>query len=611
MSRVHVTGAPVAAFVVRHKTQLAPVVSRLRAAKLLRGATSVTPFRPGFYQTDAEEEADTVAVAEASVSAAVSRGSDPNVGCPIRRLRVRHICRVSALKGGDQEVREAIVSAGSPCYTWEALCLGEQCYAIHTFGHLSISLLSELLEHSVDEGGIVAVACVIPLLRIYSQACCAFEEKLPRPIAELLGVASRTNALKSEATVSLAGPATARKGGPQMYRFTFSELFAGIGMFRVGLERVGGRCIFAVECAPHARSVYCANHVTSDGKADADGGCALLEVDEHTAEEPSAHPPLVGDITTIPSAYFPHHDVLTGGFPCQSFAKAGSALGLQDEKGSLFFEVVRVIGAARPKGFLLENVENLLHVDAAPDGRDNGPQAQLNTILTALQNPRGSDGAGSSYIVVHRVVDGAHVTPQRRKRVYFFGVRADMPHATAEFVNASVDTAVRQLRSYLQDHPDAPRCVRDILETEENTSIATGKKSTPIDTLRLTPSQWKAVQQSESFRRSPAWRTADVNGLARTLMGSYRASYQLFSEFVPLHGHEPPFRFYSIRECARLQGIPESFSFDVCPRPALSHNDVNSAKRIPDGAMYRLIGNAVNPIVVEYLGRALVACLVE
>ena len=118
--------------------------------------------------------------------------------------------------------------------------------------------------------------------------------------------------------------------------FTFIELFAGIGGFRLGLEALGGRCLFASEIDPDAVAVYRANF-------------------------PRAA--VVGDITAVPDAQIPAHDVLTAGFPCQPFSSLGEQPGLDDEKGTLFRQIVRVLELRRPAAFLLENVPGLLKVD--------------------------------------------------------------------------------------------------------------------------------------------------------------------------------------------------------------------------------------------------------
>ena len=128
----------------------------------------------------------------------------------------------------------------------------------------------------------------------------------------------------------------------------YVELFAGIGGFRIALDSLGGRCALASEIDTCAAATYTANF----------GGL------------------VAGDITDVPCSELPAHDLLTGGFPCQSFSRGGAQHGLKDEeRGGLFQEVIRVARACQPAALLLENVPNLLRVD-------NGHA--MHEIVTAL-----------------------------------------------------------------------------------------------------------------------------------------------------------------------------------------------------------------------------------
>ena len=123
-------------------------------------------------------------------------------------------------------------------------------------------------------------------------------------------------------------------------RFTFIDLFAGIGGFRIGLEKLGGKCVFASERDPFAQKSYEAWH----------------------GEKPC------GDIREVEPSQIPDHDILAAGFPCQPFSRAGvskkrsqgQAHGFDDVKqGELFFHLARIIQAKRPPVVILENVKNL------------------------------------------------------------------------------------------------------------------------------------------------------------------------------------------------------------------------------------------------------------
>ena len=119
--------------------------------------------------------------------------------------------------------------------------------------------------------------------------------------------------------------------------FTFIDLFCGIGGFRLALEANGCRCVFSSDIDKHARSTYAANF----------------------GEKPS------GDITKIGTEEIPDFDILCGGFPCQTFSIAGKKKGFEDDtRGKLFFEILRVLQAKRPRMFLLENVKNFVSYSA-------------------------------------------------------------------------------------------------------------------------------------------------------------------------------------------------------------------------------------------------------
>ena len=115
-------------------------------------------------------------------------------------------------------------------------------------------------------------------------------------------------------------------------KFTFIDLFAGIGGIRLGFEAVGGKCVFSSEFDEDACKTYEANF----------------------GEHPS------GDITKIEAKEIPDFDILLGGFPCQAFSIIGKKEGFANEtSGTLFFEIERILSEKKPKAFMLENVRNL------------------------------------------------------------------------------------------------------------------------------------------------------------------------------------------------------------------------------------------------------------
>lgn len=183
-----------------------------------------------------------------------------------------------------------------------------------------------------------------------------------------------------------------------MVEVRFIDLFAGIGGIRKGFELACGargiaaKCVFTSEIKPYAVDVLKQNHPD--------------EV-------------ISGDITQIQTSSIPDFDYLLAGFPCQAFSAAGKRLGFEDARGTLFFEVARILKDKKPKGFILENVEGLVNHDkknsSDPIGRT------LRVILNTL------DDLG--YKVSWRVLNAADFgVPQDRKRIYIVGTRKKCPN---------------------------------------------------------------------------------------------------------------------------------------------------------------------------------------
>ena len=157
----------------------------------------------------------------------------------------------------------------------------------------------------------------------------------------------------------------------------FIDLFSGMGGFRLGLEQAADslgiqtQCLFSSEIKPHALSVYQENF----GKEN-----------------------IYGDITQIPADDIPDFDILLAGFPCQAFSNAGKRLGFADTRGTLFFEVERILKAKQPKAFILENVEGLVTHDRT--GRE--PIGRTLTVMLQKLNELG-------YQVSWRVFDASEI----------------------------------------------------------------------------------------------------------------------------------------------------------------------------------------------------------
>ncbi|MCD7720836.1 MAG: DNA cytosine methyltransferase [Prevotellaceae bacterium] len=174
-------------------------------------------------------------------------------------------------------------------------------------------------------------------------------------------------------------------------KLTFIDLFAGIGGIRLGFEmacRERGwdcQCVYTSEIKPYAVSVLRQNH---SGEV------------------------VHGDITTIKETSIPDFDFLLAGFPCQAFSSAGKRLGFEDTRGTLFFEVARILRHKKPRGFILENVEGLVSHDKEQPTDKIG--RTLRVILDTL--------SGLGYKVSWKVLNAKNfAVPQERKRIYITG----------------------------------------------------------------------------------------------------------------------------------------------------------------------------------------------
>lgn len=200
----------------------------------------------------------------------------------------------------------------------------------------------------------------------------------------------------------------------------FIDLFAGIGGIRKGLELaceergISAKCVFTSEIKPYAVEVLKQNHPTE-------------KVD--------------GDITKIPATAIPDFDILLAGFPCQAFSMAGKRLGFEDTRGTLFFDVERILKEKKPFGFVLENVEGLVNHDK------QNPKDKIGRTLTIILEHLDALGYKVSWKVLNAKYFGL---PQDRKRIYIIGTKKQAPS--------------------LNDFPKKTACLGDILEQGLETS---------------------------------------------------------------------------------------------------------------------------------------------
>ena len=288
---------------------------------------------------------------------------------------------------------------------------------------------------------------------------------------------------------------------PKKPKFTFIDLFAGMGGFRLAMQAQGGTCVFSSEWNPFSQKTYFANF----------------------GEMP------FGDITkeTTKSFIPKHFDVLCAGFPCQPFSIAGVSkknslgreTGFKDKtQGTLFFDVADIISRHRPKAFFLENVKNLT-------SHDKGNTFRI--IKETLEELR--------YSVHPLVMDGQTYVPQHRERIMIVGFDKDIYNGQEVF-------------TFPEQHK-ATKAVKDILDPNVD-----------VNKYTLSDKLWMYLQNYAEKHRAKGngfgYGLVDLNGITRTLSARY---YKDGSEILIPQGEGINPRRLSPRECARLMGYPDSY----------------------------------------------------
>lgn len=289
-------------------------------------------------------------------------------------------------------------------------------------------------------------------------------------------------------------------------KFTFIDLFAGIGGIRLAYQNLGGKCVFTSEWDTYSKKTYEANF----------------------GEVP------FGDITKIPEKNIPDHDILLAGFPCQPFSIAGvskkNALGrahgfLDETQGTLFFDVARIIKYKKPKAFMLENVKNLVSHD----------KGKTFKVITETLKELG-------YSIHYQILDGKYFVPQHRERIIIVGFRNSVFKGKETFNFPKMGTA--------------KFVIKDILEPVVDEKYTLSNKL------------WNYLQEYSKKHKEKGngfgYGLTDLNGISRTMSARY---YKDGAEIlIPQEGKNP--RRLTPRECARLQGFPNEFIIPVSDNQA-------------------------------------------
>lgn len=309
---------------------------------------------------------------------------------------------------------------------------------------------------------------------------------------------------------------------PKEYRHTFIDLFAGIGGIRIPFDEMGWQCVFSSEWDAKACRSYFANFGTVP----------------------------FGDITKIPATMIPRHDVLLAGFPCQAFSIMGKMQGFADTRGTMFFEIERILRHHRTPSILLENVKQLVSHDG---GRT------FSVILERL--------AGLGYHVKWQVLNALDFgLPQKRERVIIVG-----------FLDKACCDA------FTFDVPHTPYSLADILEADEDVDPSLFA-SDHIIAKRQEKTQGKKLFYPSIWHENKA---GNISVLDHSCALRTGASYN----YLLVNGVRRP----SSRELLRLQGFPEKY------RIAVTHQDIRrqtgNSVAVP---MIRMVAQKINQIINQH-----------
>ena len=322
------------------------------------------------------------------------------------------------------------------------------------------------------------------------------------------------------------------------FSFTFIDLFAGIGGMRLAFQQLGGRCVFSSEWDLQAQRTYMTNF----------------------GELP------FGDITKIDSKFIPPHDILVAGFPCQAFSIAGFKGGFEDTRGTLFFDVARIIAERKPKAFFLENVKGLV-------GHDKGKT--LDVILRTLRDDLG-------YFVPDPKVMNAKDfgVPQNRERIFIVGFQ---------------NKKIAERFSY----PKPLKTTKTIADIKEQDTVPVQYYLSQQYLSTLKAHRKRHSDKGNGF----GYEIIDDQGIANAIvvggMGRERnllIDHRL-TDFTPKTNIKGPvnrdgIRKMTPREWARLQGFPDKFLIDVS-----------------DAQAYKQFGNSVAVPAIRATAQNLVKAL--
>jgi DNA (cytosine-5)-methyltransferase 1 len=286
-------------------------------------------------------------------------------------------------------------------------------------------------------------------------------------------------------------------------KFTFIDLFAGIGGFRIGLEGLGGKCVFTSEWDRHAKETYYNNY----------GEVPFGDITNFTK---------TGENSDLTPERIPEHDILCAGFPCQPFSQAGRQLGFDDARGTLFFDILTIAKTQRPKVLFLENVKRL-------KGHDKGRTFKV--ICNALH-----EIGYKVYSKVLRAYD--YGVPQNRERIFIVAfsepIEFQFPIMARHSVYANVG---------------------EVLEAK------------PDDKYTISDKMWAGHQRrlQEHRNKGNGFGYSLFEG-KDSYVNTISARYWKDGSEILINQKGKNPRVLTPRECARIQGYPEQFEYHTSKR---------------------------------------------
>ena len=320
-----------------------------------------------------------------------------------------------------------------------------------------------------------------------------------------------------------------------MSGMTFIDLFAGLGGFRLALESLGARCVYSNEWNKQAQDVY----------------------QENFGERPQ------GDITKVDEKTIPDHDIVCAGFPCQAFSISGKMRGFEDSRGTLFFDVARIVKEKKPKVVFMENVRNFARHDG---GRT------LQVVRSTME--------GLGYSFDYKVLSALdYGVPQKRERVYMVCFRKDLAGDSSSKINFEFPKPFALTRH-----------VEDFLlpDGAETAPLYCNRTDIFYNSKKDDKHSNRPIKLGIVNKGGQGERIYSAKGIAVTFSAYGGGVFAKTGGYL-VNGR--PRRLHP-RECARLMGYPDSYKISKRPNQA-----------------YKQFGNSVVVDVLQLIGMQIAAAL--